>query len=363
MTILKVLCFATLLAGAAAHAQTINSKVAKFQLEVVTDQSDIIWGFDFLDSDRIIFSERDGKLRILNLNTKAITNIDGAPKVRASGQGGMLDVRVHPKNAAKIFITYSEPSAEGATTALASAILVGNKLTEFKKLFSAHEPQSENIHFGSRIVFDDKGHIFISVGERNKRERAQDLGYHNGKIVRLNEDGSVPKDNPFVNTKGAKPEVWSYGHRNPQGLFRNPANGDLWSTEMGPKGGDELNLIKPGNNYGWPVITYGREYWGGKIGQTAKAGMEQPVAHWVPSISPSASTMYTGKVFPEWSGNIFIGNLSGTHLRRLKMNGQKVVEQEVLLNDEGFRIRNVRTGPDGFLYLSTDDGKIARLRN
>lgn len=355
--------FAIIVSLSNVHAQSLDSKAAKFRLETVTDQSDIIWGFDFLDSDRMIFSEREGRLRILNLSTKAITNVEGTPKVRASGQGGMLDVRVHPTQTTKIFFTYSEPSSAGATTALASATLTGNKLSDFKKLFTAHEPSSEGVHFGSRIEFDGKGHVFITIGDRGDRDRAQSLEYNNGKVVRLKEDGAIPKDNPFVNTKGARPEIWSYGHRNPQGLFRDAKTGDLWSTEMGPKGGDELNLVKPGVNYGWPVITYGREYSGGKIGQTTKSGMEQPVAHWVPSISPSGTTMYSGKAFPEWAGNIFIGNLSGTHLRRLKMDGRKVVEQEELLKDEGLRVRNVRGGPDGFLYLSTDDGKIARLRN
>ena len=345
----------------------MNSPIAqakKFQVEVLTDQDDVIWGFDFLDQERIIFTERDGKFRILNINTKAINEVEGAPEVRASGQGGLLDVRVHPKQRTKIFYTFSEPTAEGATTTLASATLVGNKLNETKKIFVSNASNSKRIHFGSRIEFDDKGLIYVTIGDRDSREKAQDLSFHNGKIVRLNEDGGIPKDNPFVNTKGAKPEIWSYGHRSPQGLVRHPKTGDLWMTEMGPRGGDELNLVKAGANYGWPVVTFGREYIGGKIGEgTSKPGMEDPVAHWVPSISPSGTTIYDGKAFPNWVGDVFIGNLSSTHLRRLKLDGRRVVEQEILLKDEAYRIRNVRTGPDGFLYLSTDDGKIVRLKN
>lgn len=341
-----------------------ESEGEKFQFEVLIEQKDVVWGFDFLDKNRIIFTERSGALRVLDLATKTVSDIKGAPLVYSSGQGGLLDVRVHPTQKTKIYLSYAEPMGDGATTALAMATLEGNQLNHFKKIFSANEPNKSTIQFGSRIEFDNKGHIFLSVGDRNYREQAQDLALHNGKILRLNEDGSIPKDNPFLKTKGAKPEIWSYGHRNPQGLVRNATTDELWSTEMGPQGGDELNLIRPGLNYGWPVITYGREYTGGKIGEgTAKKGMEQPTAYWVPSISPSSVTLYTGKVFPKWTGDIFIGALSGTHLHRVKVKDQQVVSQGELLKDLYLRIRNVRTGPEGYLYLSTDDGKIARLIN
>jgi glucose/arabinose dehydrogenase len=345
-----------------AAKKVYESAGEKFELEFLTQQKDVVWGFDFLDNDRIIFTERGGALRVLNLKSKIVTDMRGAPQVSASGQGGLLDIRVHPSQKSKIFLTYSEPSEKGATTALGVATVEENSLKNFKKIFSAYEPSPKDVHYGSRIEFDGKGHLWVSVGERNDRFRAQSLKYHNGKIIRLNEDGSIPEDNPFVRNKDARPEIWSFGHRNPQGLARNFESNELWSTELGPKGGDELNLIRAGANYGWPIITYGREYSGFKIGEGfRKEGMEQPIAYWVPSISPSALTFYTGKIFSKWRGHIFIANLSGMHLRRLKLDGSKVLEQEELLKDQSMRIRNLRTGPDGFLYLSTDEGKICRL--
>ncbi len=334
----------------------------KFQLELLTQQKDVVWGFDFLDSDKIIFTERGGSLRVLSLKSKLVTDLRGAPQVNASGQGGLLDIRVHPSQKSKIFLTYSEPSGKGAATALGMATVEENNLKDFRKIFSAYEPSQETVHYGSRIEFDGKGHLWISIGERNDRFRAQSLKYHNGKIIRLNEDGTIPSDNPFVRVKEARAEIWSFGHRNPQGLARNFESNELWSTELGPKGGDELNLIRAGANYGWPTITFGREYSGFNIGEgSAKVGMEQPIVYWVPSISPSALAFYTGRVFSKWRGQLFIANLSGMHLRRLKLDGSRVLEQEELLKDQFMRMRNVRTGPDGLLYLSTDDGKIARL--
>ncbi len=339
---------------------TTSLAAVKFNFEKLTQQNDMVWGFDFLADGRIIFSERKGLLKVFDPKSKSVTEIKGTPKVWSKGQGGLLDIRVHTKSQ-KIFMTYAEPIGEKATTALASATLSGNELKDFKKLFSAQESNSNESHFGSRIEFDDKGHVFITVGDRDERPHVQDLAFTTGKIIRLNEDGSVPKDNPFVKNKTAKPEIWSLGHRSPQGLVRNPMTGDLWEAEMGPRGGDEINLIKPGANYGWPVITHGREYSGLPIGPNSKEGMEQPVVYWAPSISPSGMTIYNGNAFPEWKGNIFLGNLSGAHLRRITLDGKKVTGQEELLKDKGYRIRNVRPGPEGFLYLSTDDGIIARL--
>lgn len=334
----------------------------KFIVNELTQQKDVIWGFDFLDSDRIIFTERSGKIKVLNLKNGSVMNVEGVPKVWAEGQGGLLDIRVHPKDASSVYITYSEPVGKGATTAFGKGTLKNQKLTNFKKLFSAHEASENSIHFGSRIEFDGKGHVFITIGDRNERSQVQDLSYHIGKTIRLNEDGSVPKDNPFVKTKNAKPEIWTLGHRSPQGLVRHPTTGDLWLSEMGPRGGDEINLIKKGLNYGWPVVTYGREYYGPKIGEgTSKPGMEQPGMYWVPSISPSGITIYNADVFPNWKGNLFIGNLSGMHLRRLVLDKNKVINQEELLKDLNLRIRSVRTGPEGYLYLSSDNGKILRL--
>lgn len=357
---------ATALFSSAGQTQALTDRVfesegQKFKVEILHQAGGVVWGFDFLNPTRMIFTERTGALKTLDITSKKTTEIKGAPKVWVEGQGGLLDVRVHPKDADRIYLTYSEAVSDGGTTAFASAKLSDQELKEFKKILSAHAANDNEIHFGSRIEFDGAGHVFVTVGDRNERKLAQDLGYHNGKVLRFHEDGTVPKDNPFVGKKDAKPEIWSLGHRSPQGLVKNPLSNELWLAEMGPRGGDEINLIQPGLNYGWPDVTFGKEYWGPKIGVSEKKGFEQPVVHWVPSISPSGITIYQGDRFPKWKGNLFVGNLSGMHLRRLSMNGRKVENQEVLLADLGLRIRNVRPGKDGLLYFSTDDGRIARL--
>lgn len=331
-----------------------------YKTEIVVSQEDVVWGFDFFKDGRIIFTERGGKLFTFNPKTKKVTQLQGVPKVYAVGQGGLLDVRVHPKNG-YIYLTYSEPVGDEATTALARAKVEGNNLIEFKKIFSAVKPGDDDIHFGSRIEFDNKGHLFITIGDRNMRPLVQKLDAHIGKVIRLNEDGSIPKDNPYVNEKGALPEIYARGLRSPQGLMFRPGTDELWEAEMGPRGGDELNIIEAEKNYGWPDVTYGREYHGPKIGEKTKAGVEEPIVYWVPSISPSAMTFYTGDKMPEWKGNIFVGNLSGQHLRRLELSGKKVTKQEELFKDLDYRWRNLRTGPDGYLWFSTDEGKIGRI--
>lgn len=337
-----------------------ESEGTKFKVETVLKRKDVIWGFDFLPDGRILVTERGGALVRFDPKTKEAKAISGAPKVFSEGQGGLLDVRVRGP---WVYYSYSEPVGEDkATTALARAKLEGDALAEQKKLFTGWEPNDNEIHFGSRIEFDGKGHVFFTMGDRDERKNAQSLGHHQGKVLRLKEDGSVPSDNPFVSRKGAKAEVWSYGHRNPQGLALDPSTGELWETEMGPRGGDELNRVEPGSNYGWPVVTYGREYYGPKIGEgEKKAGITDPVAHWVPSISPSGAGFYSGDAFPKWKGDLFFGNLSGMHLRRIVLKDGKAVKQEKLLDDLGWRVRCVRQGPDGYLYLSTDGGELARL--
>ncbi len=359
---LPLLSLSSTVFAAPSNVKTFESEGQKVRYEEIVDTgNDVVWGFDFLPDGRMIATTRGGQFLVIDLKTKIIAKIKGAPEVFSQGQGGLLDVRVHP-DGKWIYYTYSEPKGHQATTALARAVLSGNELTQTQKLFSAEAPNMNDIHFGSRIEFDKKGHVFISVGERNKREQVQDLSYHLGKIIRLNEDGSVPKDNPFVNKAGAKPEIWNYGLRNPQGLAMDPVSGELYEAEMGPRGGDEINLMKPGANYGWPIITYGREYHGPKIGEgTEKPGVTNPVAYWVPSISPSALGFYNGNAFPKWKGNAFLATLSGSHLRRLVMENGKVTKQEELLKDIGLRFRNVRQGPDGHLYVSTDDGLISKL--
>jgi glucose/arabinose dehydrogenase len=348
----------------ATSAAVYESARQKFTVEILAEREDVVWGFDFLPDGRLVFTELAGKLGLLDPKTRRVQTVGGAPAVVRQGQGGLLDVRAHPDFARNqtLYLTYSEGVGNGKmTTALGLGRLEGTELKDYRKLFSAYEPSGERIHFGSRIEFDGAGHLFISVGERNDRDKAQSLGYDNGKILRLNLDGSVPADNPFAQTPSARPEIWSYGHRNPQGLARHPATGELWSAEYGPRGGDEINLIRAGANYGWPVITYGREYYGPKIGEgTEKPGLEQPVVYWVPSISPSGIGFYAGDRFPRWQGDLFVAALGNQHLRRLSFNG-KTVRQEVLLGELGWRFRNVRQGPDGLLYFSTDEGRLGRL--
>ncbi len=339
-----------------------NSNKLTYKVETLLNLKTTVWGFDFLSDGKILFTQKNGEIKIFDPLKKTISNVAGVPKVWTQGQGGLLDIRIHPKVSNRIYISYSEPQNNEASTSVMMATLENNTLTKTKKIFTGHNLNDETVHFGSRLEFDDQGHLFISLGDRNERDNAQLLNFHHGKILRINDDGSIPSDNPFIKNSKAKPEIWSYGHRNPQGLVRDPQTGNLWSTEFGPRGGDELNLIVPGANYGWPIITYGREYYGPKIGEgTHKNGMEQPVEKWVPSISPSGMTIYNGNQFPEWKGNLFLATLSGSHLRRIVLEGKKVTQQEELLKDLNLRIRNVRTGPDGYLYLSTDSGQISRL--
>ncbi len=360
MILLPILLFFTSSCAASIPTdKSFTSEGKTFRFELLAERSNSVWGFDFLKDGRMIFTERAGAIGILDLKTKAVKMVEGAPKVWAEGQGGMLDIRVQPRTQ-KIFLTFSQPKGGGATTALASADLSGESFRNFKILVSATAANDSTLHFGSRIEFDGKGHVFFTVGDRGERDQVQNPASHIGKLLRVKEDGSAPSDNPFFGKAGHLPEIWSLGHRSPQGLALRPGTEELWEAEMGPRGGDEVNFIEKGSNYGWPEVTYGREYYGPKIGQKTKAGMKDPVVHWVPSISPSALTFYTGDKFPRWKGNAFLANLSGSHVRRLVLNGRVVVKQEVLLEDMA-RFRSVRTGPDGFLYLSTDDGQIGRL--
>lgn len=345
-----------------ASALDFKSDGVNLTVEALTQQNDIIWGFDFLDANRIIFTERSGQLKILNLSDKKIESIMGAPAVWSRGQGGLLDIRVHPKIKNKIFLTYSETvDKDKATTAFGMGDLVGQSIKNFRKIFSAGSANNNGEHFGSRIEFDDQDHVFITVGDRGDRPKVQNKDLYLGKIIRLNLDGTIPNDNPFA--KEGPKETWTLGHRSPQGLSWHVQKKQLWEAEMGPQGGDEINMIVKGENYGWPIVTYGREYSGPKIGEgVEKAGMKSPITYWVPSISPSGIAFYFGDKIPKWKGNLFVGTLSGSHIRRLVFRGDKVIQQEELLKDMNLRFRNVRTGPDGWLYFSTDQGHIMRIK-
>ncbi|BCL75243.1 hypothetical protein JHS3_09790 [Jeongeupia sp. HS-3] len=329
------------------------------------------WGLAFLPDGRMLVTERPGRLRIVSAAGELSAPVAGVPGVYASGQGGLLDVVLDPKFADNrlVYLSYAEADREGkAGTAVARGKLVeaGGKarLDELRVVFRQRPKVHGGAHFGSRLVFARDGTLFITLGERYQRDRAQDLGSHLGKVVRINTDGSVPIDNPFRDRKDALAEIWSYGHRNPQGAAINPASGRLWTVEHGARGGDEINIPQASGNFGWPVITYGRDYSGFKIGEgTAKAGMEQPVYHWDPSIAPSGMAFHTGTRYPGWAGSVFIGALKDTMLVRLTLSGDKVVAEERLLQNEKRRIRDVRQGPDGWLYLLSDeeDGAILKL--
>lgn len=340
-------------------SKDFKSKNTKLALSTIYNGDQVIWGFDFLPQDKMVFTYRSGAMKLLDLKTSKVERISGVPKSLAHGQGGLLDVAYSSKNQ-RLYLTFSAPYERAISTFLASGKLKGAVLTDVKVHFGAKTRSRAGQHFGSRIVFKDD-FVYFGIGDRGVRESAQDLGTHTGSIIRLHLSGQIPKDNPFVNQPGALPEIWSYGHRNPQGLAFNSQTGDLWEAEFGPRGGDELNIVEAGKNYGWPVITYGREYYGPKIGTTKKAGMEQPIRYYVPSISPSGINFYTGDRIPEWKGNLFVANLSSQHLRRIKIQGQKIVEEEELLGDKDWRFRQVREGPDERLYFSTDSGKIVAI--
>lgn len=354
-------------AQAQGGAQVVESEHYTFRVVTVADGLQHPWSIAFLPNGDMLITERPGRLRIVRNGKLLPDPVPGVPPVRAQGQGGLLDVVPHPDfaNNRLLYLTYSKPNEDGseATTAVARAKFENDRLTDLEEIFVAQAWSRGGNHFGSRLVFDGKGHILITVGDRAarpeletaERHPAQLLTNHQGTVIRLYEDGRVPEDNPFVGRSDALPEIWSYGHRNPQGLALHPETGDLWLNEHGPQGGDELNLVRPGLNYGWPVIGYGVQYGGSIIHRgTAQEGMEQPVHYWVPSIATSGLMIYTGDKFPAWRGNIFVGGLAGQQLARLTMDGQRVVAEETLLRGIG-RIRDVRQGPDGNIYLAIDD--------
>ncbi len=326
------------------------------------------WGMAFLPDGNILVTERPGRLRLVKNGKLLPQAISGLPNIKSLGQGGLLDIVLHPDyaNNGWLYFSYSEPGTGGIGTAVSRARLKDLQLVDLETIFRMNIKSGGGLHFGSRLLFDRQGLIYITVGERGDKDRAQQLNDHRGSVIRLHDDGRVPEDNPFINQAGRKAEIYSYGHRNPQGISLHPQTGEVWIHEHGPQGGDELNRIQAAKNYGWPVITYGVNYgFGTKIGEgTHKAGMEQPNYYWVPSIAPSGMTFYTGDKFPEWQNNIFIGSLKFQLLVRLEMQAGKVVKEERLLKGELGRIRDVHTGPDGYLYLLIDkseNGAIVRL--
>jgi len=352
--------------GNPAATQEYSTQNGRIRVVTVATGLDHPWGLAFLPDGRMLVTERPGRLRIVERDGRLSEPLSGVPDVSARGQGGLLDVALAPDFAQSrmIYLSYAEPGLTGAGTTVARARLGEGRLENLQVVYRQEPKRTAGQHFGSRLVFARDGNLFITTGDRGSRDDAQSLALPMGKVLRVRLDGSVPPDNPFVNRQDARPEIWSYGHRNLQGATLHPETGQLWTVEHGAMGGDEVNTPRAGRNHGWPVITYGLDYSGARIGEgTAKAGMEQPVHYWDPSIAPSGMTFYTGDKFPAWRGNLFVGSLKFGLLARLTVQGERVTAEERLL--EGFRdrIRDVRQGPDGYLYLVTDEGngRIVRI--
>ncbi|MBI3937062.1 MAG: PQQ-dependent sugar dehydrogenase [Betaproteobacteria bacterium] len=367
---LALACCASAVARAALPGEPRVHRSEKHAFRVVTlvERLEHPWSIAWLPDGRMLVTERPGRLRIVSKDFRLDARpLEGAPRVAAVGQGGLFDVVLHPRYADNgwIYLSYAGYSDGGWGTEALRARLDGHRLVETQVLFRMQPKTRTGYHFGGRIVFDRQGYLYLTLGDRGEMERAQRLDDHAGSVIRLHDDGRVPTDNPFMGRAGARPEKFTLGNRNMQGAALHPRTGELWTHEHGPQGGDEINVIRAGRNYGWPVITYGVNYGTGtRIGEgTHKPGMEQPLYHWVPSIAPSGMAFYTGERFPHWRGNLFVGALRDQMLVRLELAGEKVVKEERLIKNAIGRIRDVRMGPDGYLYLLTDhpDGVLARL--
>lgn len=358
-------------ADALPSTTTVPTEHGPVRLQTVARGLEHPWAIAFLPDGRLLVTERPGRLRIVSAAGSLSAPVAGLPAVYAEGQGGLLDVVLDPQfgDNRRIYFSFSEAGDGGAGTAVGRGRLVHEaadapRLDDVTVIFRQQPKVRGSLHFGSRLVFGRDSTLFVTLGERYQRERAQRPDEHLGKLVRINADGTVPADNPFVNTPGTLPEIYSLGHRNVQGAALHPATGRLWTIEHGARGGDEINTPEAGKNYGWPIITYGLDYSGARIGEgTAKEGLEQPLWYWDPSIAPSGAAFYTGARFPAWHGHLFVGALKARLLVRLELDGTKVVHEERLLADLQQRIRDIRAGPDGCLYLATDspDGRILRL--
>ncbi len=346
---------------------TFSSEGMQLKVERVADGFAIPWGLAFLSKNKLLITERSGSIFLLNIEKRSRIKISNSPLIKHEGQGGMLDVAVPPdyKPGGWIYFTYVKDEDGEGVTVLARSKLQNKRFIEWQELLVSESATDTSYHFGSRISFDNAGHVYFGIGDRGERPNSQDLSNHAGSIIRLNLDGSVPGDNPFINRKDVLPEIWSYGHRNPQGLAFDAEFKRLWEIEHGPRGGDEINLIKKGKNYGWPVISYGKEYWGPiAVGEgTHREGMEQPLKVYIPSIAPGSLILYTGSAFPKWKGNLFAGALKLRHINRIVLNRSgKPVKEERLFESFGQRIRALAQSPEGGIYFSTDSGHIYRLR-
>lgn len=350
-------------------AQSIDKRINLpekdlFTLEPVVEKIQNPWGMAFLPDGGILVTEKSGKLLLFQAGKT--TEIQNLPEIYVKGQGGLMDVELHPnyKENGWIYLSFASDKGEGngGNTAIMRAKLNGNRLVNNQLLYKGTPNTTKGQHFGSRLEFDNEGNLYFSIGDRANRDvNPQDVTRDGGKIYRIKDDGRIPSDNPFVNQKGAKTAIFSYGHRNPQGLAKHPGTGKIWEHEHGPRGGDEINIIQKGKNYGWPVITYGINYSGTKItDETSKPGMEQPLHQWTPSIAPCGMTFVTSKRYPEWKNNLLVGSLVFQYLERLVIENNKVVYREKLLENAG-RLRNVKQAPDGYIYVGIEGKGIFRL--
>ncbi len=347
--------------------EVIESESHSFEASILSNDLDQPWGLAFLPNGNMLVTEKPGTLKLLDKSGTTIAKLPKVPDVTLKGQGGLMGIALHPDFASnqRIYLSYAAGGWRGYGTEVISAVFAQGQLSGFRKLFTARAKSRGGNHFGSRLVFAGDGTLYVSLGDRGSKDSAQELDDHRGSLVRLTDAGKIPPGNPFIDTPGARPEIFSYGHRNMQGMALHPVTGEIWTHEHGPQGGDEININRPGKNYGWPVITYGVNYGiGTSIGEgTHKDGMEQPLYKWVPSIAPSGMAFYTGEVFPQWKGNLFVGSLKFATLVRLELDGEKVVHEERLLTNRFGRIRDVVSGPDGNLYFLTDgsNGKLIRI--
>lgn len=354
----------SLLLPFAVSAQLLDTEKAAIKVTKVADGLEHPWGLAFLPDGRYLVTERTANIRIISADGSKSAPLKGLPDILVNGQGGLLDVALDPNFSENklVYISYNEPGGDGSSTAVARATLTDSSLDNLTVIFSAQPKISSRAHFGSRLVFDGDKHLFITLGDRgSRRNDAQTLDNHHGKVIRIHTDGTIPSDNPYVKEPAVLDDIWSYGHRNIQGAALHPQTGQLWTHEHGPQGGDEINITLATKNYGWPVITYGEEYGGGRIGQTAKAGLEQPLHYWTPSIAPSGMAFYQADAFSGWQNNLLVGSLRFGQLVRLELTDNKVSHEERIMI--GQRIRDVRQGPDGSVYLLTDqqDGQLLKL--
>jgi len=341
-----------------------NPEEISIQVDTVATGLNVPWGMAFLPDGRILVTEKSGEILIVEDGKLSDQKVQGVPEVFDSGQGGLLDIQLHPEYQENgwIYFTYSKPLEGGAVTTLSRAKLDGNQFTDLQEVVVVQPGLKTAHHFGSRIAFDNEGYLYFTAGERGTKENSQDLTTGYGNVHRIFDDGRVPDDNPFVDTPNAQPSIWSYGHRNPQGLYFDKDSGILWEHEHGPKGGDELNIIKKGENYGWPVTTYGIDYDGSTISEISeKEGITNPVNYWVPSIAPSGMTMIKGDLFSDWKNNLLIGALSHQHVTRVVLNGEEFESKEIFLEEVG-RVRAVSESPDGHIYVAVEGpGMLLKL--